>query len=117
VQEVEEIKGVRGDAHRRRRRRDTGGIRPAAVGQAAGSTFTRRRRFGRFPATGSGRTGWSRREGAPGGVDFAPSELEAVNRAAEFGLTGEVAAAACRRWRCKARCGARLGFAGEEAAP
>jgi hypothetical protein len=37
--------------------------------------------------------GWSRREGAPGGVDFAPSELEAVNRAAEFGLTGEVAAA------------------------
>jgi hypothetical protein len=67
---------------------------------------------------GSGGTGWSRREGDPSGVDFAPSELEAVNRVAEFGLTGEVAAAACRRRRrCKVRCGARLGFAGEESAP
>jgi hypothetical protein len=67
---------------------------------------------------GRGETGWSRREGGPGGVDFAPSELEAVNRAAELSLTSEVAAAACRRWRrCKAWCGAQLEFAGEEAAP
>jgi hypothetical protein len=48
-------------AHWRRRRRDTAGIPPAAIGQAAGLTFTQWRRYGRFPAMGSGGTGWSRR--------------------------------------------------------
>jgi hypothetical protein len=88
------------------------GIRPTADGQVAGSTFTQRRRFGRFSVTGSCGTGWSRREGAPGGVDFAPFELEAVNRAAELGLTGEVAAAACRRG-----AGRRLGSRVRRARP
>jgi hypothetical protein len=82
VQEVEEKEETSRSSSPAAETQDTAGIRSAAVGQVAGSTFTRRQRFGRFPATGTSGTGWSRREGAPSGVDFAPSKLEAVNRAA-----------------------------------
>jgi hypothetical protein len=75
-------------AHRRRRHGDATGIRPAVVGQVAGSTFTQRRRFGGFPARGKGSPNASRHREVPGGDSFARRRPGIANRATADGGLG-----------------------------